>query len=307
MNQKRLQKIFPALGTVNTIALYGNYAPETAEQVKKRVLELHARFSFFEAESDIFRINEQAGIKPVTVHPDTFFVLFHALAYGAETRGAFDITTGAANRLWRDAIRCAKMPSDSALAEGCGRNGLSDLVLDETESTAFLRRKGMQIDLGGIAKGYAADQALQILKKNKVRHALLNFGGTVIALGREQKIGIQHPYQKNGQSIAEVSVKNKAVVTSGTYERGFFSQGRRYHHILNPRTGCPADSGLLSVTLVGQSAMELDALATGLCVLGRNAGLPLLEKRGIEAVFIDNDGEIRITPGLQGKFLLRRN
>lgn len=102
-------------------------------------------------------------------------------------------------------------------------------------------------------------------------------------------------------------MKNKAVVTSGTYERGFFSQGRRYHHILNPRTGCPADSGLLSVTLVGQSAMELDALATGLCVLGRKTGLPLLEKHGIEAVFIDNEGEIRITPGLQGKFLLRRN
>lgn len=305
MKEKALQKIFPAFGTVNSITLYGGFDQEIAEQVKKRILELHRCFSFFEPGSDIFKINEHAGIKPVSVHQDTIFVLSHALAYGRETQGAFDITSGAVGRLWRDAIRSAQIPSESEIAECRCLSGLSDLILDKAEGTAFLRRNGQQIDLGGIAKGYAADEAVRILKKYKVHNALINFGGTVIAIGREQKIGIQNPYQKNGESMADIAVENKAVVTSGTYERGFFFKGRRYHHIIDPRTGRPADSGLLSVTLIGKSAMELDALATGICVLGEKSGLPLLEKSGLEAVFISNSGEIRITGGLQGNFYLK--
>ncbi|MDE7246323.1 MAG: FAD:protein FMN transferase [Lachnospiraceae bacterium] len=305
MRDKVLQKIFPALGTVNTITLYDSFDLEIAEQVKKHVLDLHRRFSFFEPGSDIFRINEQAGMKPVPVHQDTFFVLFHALAYGWETQGAFDITSGAASRLWRDAIRSGKIPSESDIAGCRSLSGLTDLILDKANGTAFLCRNGQQIDLGGIAKGYAADEAVRVLKKYKVHNALINFGGTVIAIGREQKIGIQNPFQKNGESMADIMVKNKAVVTSGSYERGFFFEGVRYHHIIDPRTGRPADSGLLSVTLIGDSAMELDALATGICVLGEKNGLPLLERRGIEAVFISDDGEIKITHGLQGAFFLK--
>lgn len=307
MRGKVLQKIFPALGTVNTITLYDSFAPEIAEQVKKRVLDLHRRFSIFEQGSDIFRINEQAGIKTVPVHQDTFFVLIHALAYGRETQGAFDITSGAASRLWRDAVRSVQIPSESDIAGCRSLSGLADLILDKADGTAFLRRNGQQIDLGGIAKGYAADEAVRILRKHKVHNALINFGGTVFAMGREQKIGIQNPFQKSGVSMADIMVKNRAVVTSGSYERGFLFEGVRYHHIVDPRTGWPADSGLLSVTLIGDSAMELDALATGICVLGEKKGLPLLERRGIEAVFISNDGEVKITHGLHGNFFLKSN
>lgn len=305
MREKALQKIFPAFGTVNSIALYGGAEPGIAEYIKKRSLELHRRFSFFEPGSDIFRINEQAGGRPVPVHPDTLFVLSHALDYGRETQGAFDVTAGAADRLWRDALRSAKIPSEADISECLSLSALNDLILDEADQTAFLRRNGQQIDLGGIAKGYAADEAVRILKKYKVHNALINFGGTVIAIGRKQKIGIQTPYQQNGESIGDITVKNKAVVTSGTYERGFFLDGRRYHHIIDPHTGWPADSGLLSVTLIGGCAMELDALATALCVMGEKRGLPVLDRHGIEAVFIRDSGEIRITRGLQGKFFLK--
>ena len=305
MRDKVLQKIFPAFGTVNMVTLYGNFDPDIAEEVKERALQLHRRFSFFEPGSDIFRINQQAGIKPVAVHQDTFFVLFRALAYGKETQGAFDITSGPMDRLWRNSIRSAKIPLKSDIIECRRLIGLSDLILDKAAGTAFLRRKGQQIDLGGIAKGYAADEALRILKKYKVCNALVNFGGTVIAIGREQRIGVQSPYQKKGEPMADIVVQNKAVITSGTYERGFFLDGRRYHHIIDPRTGWPADSGLLSLTLVGDGAMALDALATGICVLGEKSGLPLLEKHGIEAVFISSSGEIKITCGLQEKFFLK--
>ena len=109
MRDKVLQKIFPAFGTVNMVTLYGNFDPDIAEEVKERALQLHRRFSFFEPGSDIFRINQQAGIKPVAVHQDAFFVLFRALAYGKETQGAFDITSGPMYRLWRNTIRSAKI------------------------------------------------------------------------------------------------------------------------------------------------------------------------------------------------------
>lgn len=305
MKEQVLQKIFPAFGTVNAVTCYGSVDPEIAQQVKKSALELHRLFSFFEKGSDVFRINEQAGMEPVSVSRDTLFVLSRALAYGRETQGAFDIMAGAATRLWRDAIRSAQIPSEREIAECRSLSGLGDLILNETDETAFLCRRGQQVDLGGIAKGYAADKAVKLLKKYKVNRALINFGGIVIAIGGEQRIGIQNPYQRNGESVAVIIVENKAVVTSGTYERGFFSEGRRYHHIIDPRTGWPADSGLLSVTLIGDSTMELDALATGICVLGEKCGLPLLEKRGIEAVLIKDDGEIKITSGLQGKFFLK--
>ena len=300
-----LQKMFPAFGTVNSITLYGSVNPEAAELVKSRALELHRRFSFFEPGSDITGINEQAGIRPVPVRGDTFHVLSRGLAYGRETGGAFDITAGAAGRLWRDAIRSGQIPSEADIAACRSLSGLDNLLLDEADQTAFLRRRGQQVDLGGIAKGYAADEAARILKEHKVRNALLNFGGTVIAIGSGRKVGIQRPYGKNGESAADIIVEDKAVVTSGTYERGVFSEGRRYHHIIDPHTGRPADSGLLSVTLIGNSALELDALTTGLCVLGEEKELPLLEKRGIEAVLIGDGGEVRITRGVQGKFFLK--
>lgn len=115
-----MQKIFPAFGTVNAITLYGNYDSIIAEQIKKRILDLHRRFSFFDSGSDIFRINEQAGMNPVPVHQDTLLVLSHALTYGRETTGAFDITSGASVRLWRNAIHSAQIPSELEIA-GCRR------------------------------------------------------------------------------------------------------------------------------------------------------------------------------------------
>lgn len=305
MGDKVLQKIFPAFGTVNTITLYDSVDLDIAQQIKKRALEQHQRFSVFEAESDISRINKQAGGKPASVHEDTLFVLSHAAAYGRKTQGAFDITLGAASRLWRESIRSAELPAEADIAECCKLRGLSDLILDRADGTAFLCRKDQQIDLGGIAKGYAADEAAQILKKYQVHNAVINFGGTVVVIGEARHIGIQNPFQKSGGWMADIEVKNKAVVTSGTHERGFIVKSRRYHHIIDPHTGWPAESGLLSVTLIGDSAMELDALATGICVLGEKKGLSLLEGCGIEAVFVNDAGEVRITPGLQRNFFMK--
>lgn len=163
--------------------------------------------------------------------------------------------------------------------------------------TAFLTQEGMQIDLGGIAKGYAADEVRRILQEQGVKSAQINFGGTVVVWGQPQHIGIQNPFQKTGSPMADLLVENKAIVTSGVYEQCFFHKGKRLHHIIDPRTGRPS----LSVTLIGDEAAQLDALATAVCCLGIQEGLPILQKYGIEAVFVTDDGIVQAAPALHNQ------
>ena len=150
-------------------------------------------------------------------------------------------------------------------------------------------------------KGYAADEARSMLQTQGVQNAQINFGGTVLVIGRTQKIGIQNPFQKTGSSMASISLKNKSIVTSGSYEQCFFHQGKRVHHIIDPRTGKPSCSGLISVSLIGDQAVTLDALATGICCLGQEAGISVVRKYGISAIFVTEHGRVQITPELQGQ------
>lgn len=205
------------------------------------------------------------------------------------------------SELWRNAIRCATLPSEAEIAYCQTHCDIKNLELDEVHGTAFLREEGMKLDLGGIVKGYAADEARSILQARGVQNAQINFGGTVVAIGRMQKVGIQNPFQKTGISMASITLKNKAIVTSGSYEQCFFHEGKRFHHIIDPRTGNPSCSGLLSVSLIGDEAVALDALATGICCLGQDAGMSIVRKHGISAIFVTNNGSVQITPELQGQ------
>lgn len=304
MKEKVLQKIFPALGTVNTITVYGEYDTKILEQAMQRVLKLHWLFSIFDPQSEVSRINEKAGICPVPVCEDTFSVLSLAKACAGETDGAFDITAGAISKLWREAIKSSCVPTNAEVEQFRLQRGIINLELDEKKRTAFLLRAGTQIDLGGIAKGYAADEVRRILEENHVENALINLGGTVITIGKARNIGIQNPFQKTGEAVADILLQNCAAVTSGSYERGFFSGGERYHHIVDPRSGKPSRSGLASVTLIGENAAELDALSTGVFILGAEGSLPMLQRNGIEAFFISDTGIVQITPGLRVRFTM---
>jgi thiamine biosynthesis lipoprotein len=180
----------------------------------------------------------------------------------------------------------------------------------------FLQYKGMAIDLGAIAKGYAADEAARIAREAKVKRAVFDFGGNIAVLGwREKKggeqlpwrIGVQNPLKENerGSYIGILQVDNTSVVTSGVYERFFESGGKRYHHILSTRDGYPVDNGLLSVTIVTDSSTDADALSTTVFALGFERGKALIDSTpGTEAIFIFDDHTVRITAGLTEKFTL---
>lgn len=299
-----IKKLFPAFGTINSISVFDACDQSILEDIKKRMLQMHHSFSCFDTQSEVGQINQQAGIHPVAVHEDTIRLLSLARHYARETKGAFDVTAGSMSELWRNAIHSAHLPSEEQIAFCQTHCDINQLELDQVHGTAFLRKKGMKLDLGGIVKGYAAAQARAMLVSRGIQNAQINFGGTVIVIGKMQTVGIQNPYQKTGISMAGIALKNKAIITSGSYERCFVYKGRRVHHIIDPRTGRPSDSGLLSVSLIGENAAMLDALATGICCLGQQVSMSIVRKHAISAVFVTEDGSVQVTPELQGKISL---
>jgi thiamine biosynthesis lipoprotein len=180
----------------------------------------------------------------------------------------------------------------------------NDMLLDEDAGTVRLRKIGQRIDLGGVAKGYVADGLRKRLRQHGVQRALLNLGGTVAAMGCATRIGIQDPFRPTGVPMGTLTLDDRCAVTSRVYERYAEIGGRRYHHIIDPRTGFPAKSGLVSVTLIGKDAARLDALATASIILGVEESAALLAAQSIEAVFVTDQGRVLITKGLKREFQL---
>ena len=292
------QKIFFAMGTVDSVTVF-ELADEALSAIKNRVLDLNRRLSAYTQDSEIAAINQNAGVRSVSVSEDTFALIEHSIRYTDLTDGCFDITSRPLSQLWKDAMKSGVLPDDAAIKNACGLVNHQDIVLDSAHCTVMLKHKGQQIDFGGIAKGYAADEVRCILQEYGIRDAMINFGGTVINLGKPRRIGLQTPFAPNGQYFASSPVNDGlAAVSSGLYEQYRKIGGRMMHHIADPRTGYPADSGVIAVTLIGQRAEELDALATAAVILGIERSTPTLKERGIEAVFIRSSGEIYVTESL---------
>ena len=251
--------------------------------------------------SDVWRINH-AGGEPVEVSEDTAAVLRCAQAVSERSGGAFDVTIAPASTLWDFESGSAVLPDADILAEAAGHIGYTKMVLDGTTVTL---PAGMMIDLGGIAKGYIADQVKKYLEDRGVKHAILSFSGNVVAIGTkpdgsEWKVGIQDIDQPTGTSMLVTRNTGTSAVTSGIYERGFDLDGVRYHHLLSPFTGWPAQNELAAVTIFSDSSMIGDALSTASFVLGTEKGLELIESlEGVEALFIARDRAITCSSGAE--------
>lgn len=249
--------------------------------------------------SDVWRINH-AGGEPVTVSDDTAAVLRCAAAISEKSAGAFDITIAPASTLWDFTSGKAALPDRDELAAAAALVDYSKLRL---EGNTVTLPAGMMIDLGAIAKGYIADRVKEYLASRGVKHAILSFGGNIVAIGTKPdgtdwKVGIQDIDKATGEYMLVVRNRGGSTVTSGIYERGFDLDGVRYHHLLNPRTGWPEQNELASVTILSESSMEGDALATAAFVLGPAKGMELIESLpGIEAVFIARDRQVSFSSG----------
>ena len=302
---------FFALGTMNSIEIFDAQKKAAVQKAVERVFEINSRMSAFLPDSDLSRIGREAGKNFQKVHPDTFGLIEKAIRFGDLTGGIFDITINPLVELWGINKKGDFVPSETEIRKALELVDYKSVRLDQGSQSCRLAKEGQSIDLGGIAKGFAADEVKRILAENNVGSALVNLGGNVVAVGsrpdgRPWTVGIQNPLAPRGESIGCLSVRDKTVVTSGCNERFFVRHGVRYHHILDPRTGKPAQDSILSVTAVCDCSADADALTTALFILGPEKSFPLIEKFGAEAVFLFGDLSAAVTPGLMGNIKFKK-
>ena len=244
--------------------------------------------------SEVWRLNH-AGGQPVSVGADVRRVLEASLELFRASGGAFNIAVGRLMALWDFKSKSPALPEEAALRAA---RSASDAGRIELEGGCVRMPADMEIDLGGIAKGYIADRVAEQLRAGGAETALLNFGGNIVTIGPKPdgslwRIGLQSPGGVWGEDYwAVTELDAGTVVTSGVYERGFELDGKRYHHILDPRTGFPAESGLLSVTIRGKDSMLADGLATAALVLGAEKGIALASRFGCQAIALCEDGRV---------------
>lgn len=298
------------LGTICTISLQDGGSEAALQAVFARLKEIETRMSANRDGTEIAAVNEAAGRSPVRVSRDTLFVVKKALEYARISQGAFDPTIGPVVKLWNIGLEGERVPEDREIRETLPLVDWSSVVLDERASTVFLPRPGMRLDLGAIAKGYAADETARILGERKVRAAVVDLGGNVLVFGKKAdgslwRVGVQNPFDDRGSYLGIVGMGAGTVVTSGVYERFFEQDGKRYHHILDTRTGRPVESEIVSVTVIAPSSIDADGLSTTLFALGRERGLALVRTLpGVEAIYVDDRRRLYLSPGASKAFNL---
>lgn len=299
-----------ALGTIINQQVYGANAQKAANEASARIKKLDALWTINQPGGDINKLNRNAGQGFVKLEPETIDLLTKARQISDLSGGAaLDITVAPLVKAWGIGTDKARIPSDQEIRRLAALVNYRDVKIDRAGNLASLARTGQMVDLGGIAKGYIGDLVRDIYKKNGIASAFANLGGNVVVMGTKPdgnpwKVGIQNPRSQNGDIVGVVDVVDKAVVTSGDYQRYFIRNGKRYSHIINPKTGYPADSGLMSVTIIAASSTDADGMSKAY-VLGLDQGLELVRRYGkAEAIFITKDKKIYVTPGLNGKFHL---
>ncbi|MCI2049355.1 MAG: FAD:protein FMN transferase [Lachnospiraceae bacterium] len=301
-----METAFYAFGTFNSIQIDTPLPDSRQRDILARCFGMASGLddllSAFKPGSEISAIAQNAGVRPVKVSDVTLALLERALYFSRVSFGAFDVTVRPALKLWKFGDPAQRLPSDDECRRAADLVNYRDLVLDSQNRTAYLKRRGQGIDLGGIAKGYAADLIAGELRNEGVACALLNFGGTICTIGTKQdgsprRIGIQNPLEQRGRIVGSIPLADGALVTSAVNERSFIKDGVRFHHLLDPRTCFPARSGVLSVSAAGTCAEDLDALTTALFVLGPERGIPLADRLHTDALFLMEGGDMLGTEG----------
>ena len=303
VNKSAIKSLF-AMDTYMEITAYGRKSEEAVEEAAKEIARLDELLSTGSESSEITMLNHN---KIVNVSEDTAYLLKRSIELWKTTGGAFDITIYPVMRAWGFTGGEFRVPDNAELADFLANVDASKLEFNESTKTLALPEK-VEIDFGGIAKGYTSEHVAKILKEYGIKSATLNLGGNVQTIGSkpdgsEWRIAIKNP--DNTQSyLGVISVEDKAVITSGGYERYFEENGIVYHHIIDPKTGKPAQNGLTSVTIVCDDGTLADGLSTALYVLGKDEAIAYWKAHNeeFEAVFLDDKGTLYVTQGLEKSF-----
>ena len=287
------------MGSRFEITVVANDSIKAAEYTDIAISEINRienMISSWDPNSQTSEINKNSGIKPVKVDNELLQLIERAIVISKLTDGAFDISYASMDRIWKFDGSMSSMPSDEEVKSSVAKVGYQNIIIDKENSTVFLKLPGMKIGFGAIGKGYAADMAKALLIKKGVIAGIINASGDMNTWGKQPngeywKVGITNPLNKS-KVMALLPIDEGAVVTSGDYEKHVTINGKRYTHIIDPRTGFPS-IGIISVTVFAPKAELADALATSVFVMGTNVGLNLINQLpNIECIIIDEMGNI---------------
>jgi len=301
-----------AMGTNVTVWLWTGderAAAQAAEAVFAEMKRLDKKMTTWEADSEVSQINTAAGVKPVKVSEETYAVIDRAVDISRRSKGVFDISIGAFKGVWKfDEDIDFSLPDPADVKKRLALVGWKDIVLGgkEGQRTVFLRRKGMSITLGGIAKGYAVDKCVELLRKRGLTDFMIQAGGDMYIAGSKSgdpwMVAIRDPRGPANTFFATAPIENHSFSTSGDYERGFVKDGVRYHHILDTRNGQPAHASR-SVTVRAKDAFTADAWSKVMFIMGPKDALELIKREKLtdfEVVWVDDKNQIVMTDGMRG-------
>lgn len=312
-NEESISNTYYNLGTINEVTLY-DVNKKTGEKILEEcgsiLMDIDNKMSNTIKSSDVSKINKNAGKAYTKVSKDTYYVIKKSIEFSNISNDTFDISVGPLIDLWSIGTDNAKVPNKEEIENILPLVDYSKILLNDENLSVKLSEENMKIDLGGIAKGYAADKIYDYLKSENIKSAIINLGGNILTLGSKNNdqpfsIGIQDPTMPRGNSIGNIKVSNKSVVTSGIYERYIEKDNKIYHHMLNPHTGYPFENNLNSVTIVSDESIICDALSTTTFGLGLDSGMKLIESLdNVDAIFITKNKKIYLSSNLKDKFNL---
>lgn len=295
------------MDTVVQYSFYGKHAQAARDMVAQELSSIESRMSMHLEDSEISELNRNAGKNAVQLSEDTYELLSRSVAYAEQTSGIFDVTIAPLASAWGITSDHPQVPEQSRIDALLALVGYQDVQLDPDSASVRLAREGQAVDVGGIAKGYACDVARRIAQECGVKSGYLSIGGNIMVIGEKPdktpfKFGIRDPRGTPNQYFGVVTIPDLTIATSGDYERFFEQGGVRYHHILDPRTGYPAQEGLMSVSVISPDGAYADFMSTWLFIMGREFVVENLNNFDCGLVAVDLENRVYVSENLKDRF-----
>ena len=296
------------MGTKIRLYFKGDQAPKWVAEASDKLRHFEAVFSANSDKSQLYALKTHAAVAPLVIDPELYELIKIGKAHSLESNSFLNIAIGPLIKLWRVGFKEARVPTQVEISQVLGQLNPADIVLDDDKRSVFFTQKGLEIDLGSIAKGYFADKIMAFFKEKKPISAMIDIGGNLLVYGESPKqnqywdVGIQNPFLPRGHCVAKLTISNQSVVTSGIYERTFEHAGQKYHHIFDSKTGYPVDNNLASLTIIADNSLDCDIYTTKLFGLAPKTILETVNKTvGMEAIVITVDGQFATSANLSNK------
>ncbi|MDV7105162.1 FAD:protein FMN transferase [Vibrio sp. TH_r3] len=306
MTMNRYSARFAMMGTFIDLVVYHPNGEQLIKNAYIQLMDYATRFTANQEGSELMRVNQNAGVAPIVVASDLFELIKLGKYYSKDTSTPFNIAIGPLVKTWRIGFQEAAVPSQEVINEKLTLVDPNQIILDVQDNSVFLSQKGMEIDLGAVAKGYFADQIKKYLVSAGVNDGFISLGGNVLTIGYSPhnannawNVGIQNPLSTRGDVIRVVPLRGMSMVTSGINERFFELNGRYYHHLIDGKSGMPISTDIASLTVISKNSVDGDILSTAGFLPSMSQSINYLNLiEGIEAVAVSVQGEVMTTKGL---------